>query len=269
MECRLRVMNETAAIETCELIDQHHFAGTLLFEMVLAAPRCAQMVQPGQFVHLALPEQSQHILRRPLSVYQANAKTGTITLLYQTVGQGTQLLSELPAGTQLSLLGPLGRGWQSQEAEKCLLIAGGVGAAPLYLLAQELCSNDAQVDLIIGAATANLLVCEASFSSLLGSQHIHITTDDGSRGFKGFTTELAAKILSERTYDYLAACGPEPMLKSIANIALGSKLRLELSLERRMACGVGACLSCVVDTTTGKKRSCLDGPVFDAEEVCW
>lgn len=262
-------MVDTGAIEICEIVGQRQFPGTSLFEMVLDCPTCALQVQPGQFVHLGLPQPSQHILRRPLSVYQTDIVFGTITLLYQVMGAGTELLSQLGAGTQLDLIGPLGRGWQPQEAQSCLVIGGGVGAAPLFLLVKQLLEKGVEVDLILGAATAKLLVCEASFKALLARRSLFITTDDGSKGFHGFTTELAASRLAESSYDYLAACGPEPMLQAVAKLTADTGIRTELSLERRMACGIGVCLSCVVETTAGKKRSCVDGPVFAAEEVCW
>ena len=240
-----------------------------LVELVLFAPGCATQVQPGQFVHLALPGESAPILRRPLSVYKANRETGSITLLFQVVGEGTRLLSQTRQGTELSILGPLGRGWNPGGAARSLLIGGGVGAAPLFLLACELLAHGAQVDVVLGASSEPFLVCEGSFAQLCGAEHVSVTTDDGSRGLKGFVTQQAAELLALHTYDYVAACGPEPMLKAVVELAAHAGVFSEVSLERRMACGIGACLSCVVDTTSGKKRACADGPVFAGQEVCW
>ena len=241
----------------------------VLCELVLQAPYCATQVQPGQFVHLQLPQLEAHILRRPFSVYKASAKEGTITLFYQVVGEGTQHMSTLEAGAKLSVIGPLGRGWQPLSAQHCLLIGGGVGAAPLYLLACKLASQRVQLDVVLGAACADYLCAEDSFVELLSSKHVHITTDDGSKGYKGFTTQIAAELLAHHHFDYLATCGPEPMQKVVAELAKQAGITCEVSLERRMACGVGACLSCVIATEQGKKRACVDGPVFPAQEVCW
>jgi len=202
-------------------------------------------------------------------VYRVNRSTGLITLLYQVVGEGTRRLSEVKEGEELSLLGPLGRGWQVPTDKRCLLIGGGVGAAPLYLLASELAERGISFDVVLGAATADQLVCESSFKDKLRPSRLHLCTDDGSRGFEGFTTQRASELLEKHAYHYIAACGPEPMQKAVAELAAQAGVACELSLERRMACGVGACLSCVVDTVDGKKRVCVDGPVFSSEEVCW
>jgi len=238
-------------------------------EMVLEAPRIARSVKPGQFVHVALPEGGTHLLRRPLSVYKTSTEAGTITLLFQVVGEGTRLLYELAEGTELSLIGPLGQGWKHAEAQSCLIVGGGVGAAPLFLLAQELVAQGAHIEMVLGAATDDLLVCEHSFTELLGKERMYITTDDGSRGLKGFATDAVSELLKVASFDYLAACGPEPMLRKAVELAGRSGIACEVSLERRMACGIGACLSCAVDTVTGKKRACADGPVFKGKEVCW
>ncbi|MDR2036073.1 MAG: dihydroorotate dehydrogenase electron transfer subunit [Coriobacteriales bacterium] len=254
---------------TATVVSSEARCSGLLYELVLSAPPLAAQVKPGQFVHLALL-QAEHILRRPLSVYQANKDAGTLTLLFQVMGEGTRHLTELTSAQQLQVLGPIGQGWNPPEtAKRALLIGGGVGAAPLYLLAGELNDRGVLTEVILGAATADLLACEASFVTLLTAGQVHITTDDGSRGYKGFTTEVAAQLLAENRYDYVATCGPEPMQRIVAAMTAESGALCEVSLERRMACGIGACLSCVVDTVNGKKRACVDGPVFDAREVCW
>jgi dihydroorotate dehydrogenase electron transfer subunit len=123
------------------------------------------------------------------------------------------------------------------------------------------------IDLIIGAANANTLVFNTDYAKLLPQAGIHICTDDGSAGLKGYTTTAATDLLAKNHYDYIASCGPEPMQAKIAQIAAQFNVPCEVSLERRMACGLGACLSCIVQTTSGQKRACVDGPVFDARQV--
>lgn len=292
------------ALESCTIVAHTHCADTSLGELSLKAPVCASKVLPGQFVHLAMPGLEAHLLRRPFSVYRACAQEGIITLLYQVVGEGTKHIRTLSPGTELDLIGPVGTSWQPGAAKRCLLVGGGVGAAPLYLLAEDLVAQNVSVDMVLGAATAAMLSCERAFIELLssnekaqggeqvnsskqvypatdegefvpsselslGSTHLYTCTDDGSKGFKGFAPARAAELMSTHNYDYIASCGPEPMQKAVAELAASAGVRCQVSLERRMACGIGACLSCVVDTTRGKKRACVDGPVFDAQEVVW
>jgi dihydroorotate dehydrogenase electron transfer subunit len=233
----------------------------------LAAPGIAAAVRPGQFVHVALPEFEAHVLRRPFSVYAADPAAGTIDLVYQVVGEGTRRLSRAAEG-RLSVLGPLGRGFDVPEgASRLLLVGGGLGAAPLHLLAGVLAGDG--IDIVLGAQTATALIGLPDFTALLGPGHVHVTTDDGSAGVQGFTTVLAERLLAAHPYDYVATCGPQPMQKAIARLAAAAGVTCDVSLERRMACGVGVCLSCVVDVTGGRARACVEGPVFRAAEVVW
>jgi dihydroorotate dehydrogenase electron transfer subunit len=210
-----------------------------------------------------------HILRRPFSVYAAEAGNGQIQLLYQTVGQGTSYLTSLSAGTELDLIGPVGRGWQPPtEAQKVLLIGGGLGVAPLYLLTAAF-SADVELHVVMGAQNADMLICRLPYLTYVSTERLHITTDDGSVGLHGFTTTVAKELLAQGGFDYIATCGPEPMQRIIAEMAAEAGVFCEVSLERRMACGLGACLSCRVDTIVGSKRACVDGPVFNATEVIW
>lgn len=260
---------DNASYEEAQVMQNRYYPHAAIGELVLHAPACAQTVQPGQFVHIQLKELEAHILRRPFSVYQADSTAQTITLLYQVVGEGTRHMSELAKDTQMSLLGPVGRGWNPQDARRALLVGGGVGAAPLYLLASALYAQKVEVELVLGAASAKLLVCQKAFEALLGTKRIHITTDDGSRGRCGFATKAVETLLSSASYDYLAVCGPTALEKATVILAQEAKVRAEVSLERRMACGIGACLSCVVTSSEGQKRVCVDGPVFESDEVLW
>lgn len=259
--------------------------GPGLYLMTLSAPTIAQTVQPGQFVHMKLPQAESHILRRPFSVYAADPSTGTIDILYQDKGVGTHYLSSLDVNTgtgyETELIGPVGHGWNPQTSVKhALLVGGGVGAAPLYMLAEKFASEHVSFEVVLGAQTESMHVCAKRYETLLCTSTTcsddipRIATDDGSLGRAGFCTSLVEEALTEaeengNPYDYIAVCGPEPLMKIVAHAAQAHHVACEVSLERRMACGIGACLSCVVNTTTGKKRSCVDGPIFDALEVVW
>jgi dihydroorotate dehydrogenase electron transfer subunit len=261
-------------------ICSHQALSPAIWRLTLAAPGIAAAVRPGQFVHVALPQFETHVLRRPFYVYGADPAEGFIDLVYQALGEGTRRLSQLTAG-HLSVLGPLGHGFAVPEgASRVLLVGGGLGAAPLHLLANSLCHPErsegsiphlagTQVDVVLGAQTASALVGVADFTALAGPGHVHLATDDGSAGVHGFTTAVAERLLAERDYDYVATCGPQPMQQAIARLAAAAGVTCDVSLERRMACGVGVCLSCVVETAGGRPRACVEGPVFRAAEVVW
>jgi dihydroorotate dehydrogenase electron transfer subunit len=252
--------------------------------LVLHAPRIAALVKPGQFVHLRMGELGKQILRRPFSVLEVD-ENGALWILYQAVGEGTRWLYEraskavdenvaeplerFPLG-KMDAIGPVGRGWQvPQDAKRILLVAGGVGLAPLQMLAAACARRGLHTEVVLGAQRAETLLSTKTFVESVTRDNLHICTDDGSAGRKGFTTELARELLEQRDFDYIATCGPEPMQRTVAALAAEKGIACEVSLERRMACGVGACLSCVVNTTAGNKRACVDGPVFDAQEVIW
>jgi len=244
---------------------------TDIYKLRLAARDISRQVQPGQFVQLGLPALEAHILRRPFSVFATDKESGELEIIYQLVGEGTEHLSDIRRGWSLRLLGPLGSGWQVPPGcKRVLLVGGGVGVAPLYLLACELAASR-QVTLLVGARSQEFLL---PLPDLPQAVELLICSDDGSVGRAGLTTVLAAELLANNDavdggYDFVACCGPEPMQKGIAALAATQGLPCQLSLERRMACGLGACLGCVVDTVGGKRRVCLDGPVFDAREVIW
>lgn len=236
------------------------------WEMRISLPEMAPRVKPGQFVHLLISKDSPRILRRPFSVYAVDGDE--LSLLYQVVGAGTREMTTLGVGTELSVIGPIGRGWNPPaDAQNVLLVTGGLGAAPLAMLAEALRAEGVDVTVAMGAPTAVRLVGRERYAS--SSCTIAVATDDGSEGESGFCTGVAGRLIGENAFDYIATCGPEPMQRIVAELANAAGIACEVSLERRMACGVGACLSCVVTTTGGLERACVDGPVFDAERVIW
>ncbi|MBN1193553.1 MAG: dihydroorotate dehydrogenase electron transfer subunit [Coriobacteriia bacterium] len=234
--------------------------------VVLEAPRTAAAIRPGQFVHLRIAEGADFILRRPFSVFRAEG--GRLEILYQVVGRGTRALAEAVPGTVMDVLGPLGHGWEIPEGTThALVVAGGLGAAPMGMLVEELARCGIATTLAQGAPTHSRLLAMDLFEATC--RRTEVATDDGSAGTCGFVTALTPELMAADRPDVVFACGPEPMQRIVAEQAAALGVPCQVSLERLMACGVGACLSCVVSTTGGLKRACVDGPVFDAAEVLW
>ncbi|MBE6472240.1 MAG: dihydroorotate dehydrogenase electron transfer subunit [Coriobacteriaceae bacterium] len=268
-----QLLNEKARIVANEKV------GPRLHLMRLESPQIASSVKPGQFVHMKVPAAESHVLRRPFSVYASDVDRGAVEILYQEVGSLTRIMPSIAEG-DVEMIGPVGNTWAGPERFKegsctrALVVGGGVGAAPLFMLTEQLIGAGCATDVVLGAQTKDALVTLGRYTQLLGSEPA-VATDDGSYGHAGFCTALVEERLREGSladggaYDYLAVCGPEPLMRIVASIAADAGVPCQVSMEKRMACGVGACLSCVVDTTSGKKRSCVDGPIFDANEVVW
>ena len=233
---------------------------------IFRAPRVASSVEPGQFVHLRIAEGTDFILRRPFSVHRASGDA--IEILYQVLGRGTRELAGADRGAEMDLIGPLGTGWQVPDGTAhALVVAGGLGAAPMGMLVERLAGSGVAVTVAQGAPTAERLVARALFET--HARRVAIATDDGSAGHRGFVTALVEGLIADDRPGVVYACGPEPMQRIVATQAAAAGVPCQVSLERLMACGVGACLSCVVSTTDGRKRACVDGPVFDAATVLW
>lgn len=211
-------------------------------------------IKPGSFVNLKL---NQSYLRRPISVCDVNKNS--ITLIYKVVGQGTEELSKMITGN-INILTHLGSGYHLDRAKKSnLLIGGGAGIPPLYLLAKELIKKHKQVTVILGFNQKDEVFYVNEFNKL-GAKVI-VTTLDGSVGYKGLVTDVIKNI----KYDYVYSCGPMVMLKAVYQLCkIG-----EYSLEERMGCGFGACMGCSIMTKQGPKRVCKDGPVFLGEDIIW
>ena len=225
-----------------------------IMEMVLAGDT-SDITRPGQFVNIKL---DGLYLRRPISV--CDAEEGKLTLIYKVVGKGTEQMRDMTEGT-LDILSSLGNGYNtSLSGEKPLLIGGGVGVPPLYMLAKELCKEGKEVSVILGFNTKDEIFYEDEFKNL--GCKVYVTTVDGSYGIKGFVTEA----MKEIDYTHFFTCGPEPMLKAVWN---SSKTSGQLSFEERMGCGFGACMGCSCKTLTGFKRICKDGPIMMKEEILW
>ncbi|MBU5427429.1 dihydroorotate dehydrogenase electron transfer subunit [Tissierella pigra] len=208
---------------------------------------------PGQFYMIRGWEALDPFLSRPISI--ADLNNGKITFLYEVKGRGTHIISKLKKGDKLSILGPLGNGFNINTKGKIALISGGIGIAPMLYLAKSLNIN---VDLYCGFRD------KPYFLETIGQyvDNIFVATDNGVEGHKGFVTEL----FNPMEYDLVYTCGPTPMMKVVMNICKG-KVPLYISMENRMACGIGACLGCTVETIRGIERVCKEGPVFKGEEI--
>jgi dihydroorotate dehydrogenase electron transfer subunit len=242
--------------------------------LALAAPRIAAAARSGQFLAV-LPGGDGFRLRRPFSVHRVGHHgPGTVEFSFAVLGPGTQALGGLREGDVLDVLGPLGRPFRPPPAPaRCLLVGGGYGAAPLFLLSQELRAHGCRVHVLTGAATAQRLFKPAE-SALLGSS-LAVTTDDGSAGIRGLVTDAMPAIVARAAVGQVYACGPMAMLAAVARTAAACGVPCQVAVEEQMACGTGICFSCVVPLLDGgpgltrMARSCTEGPVFDGSSVAW
>ncbi len=225
-----------------------------VYEMRLSGDT-ADITAPGQFVNIKL---GGLFLRRPISV--CDRTEGVLTLVYKVVGRGTEAMSGMTAGERLDILTGLGNGYDTSVAgERPLLLGGGVGVPPLYLLAKTLIAEGKRPYVILGFNTKSEVFYEEQFRAL--GADVTVTTVDGSYGTKGFVTNALPD-----DYTYFYTCGPEPMLKAVWK---STETSGQLSFEERMGCGFGACMGCSCKTLTGNKRICKEGPVMVKEEILW
>jgi dihydroorotate dehydrogenase electron transfer subunit len=273
------------------------------FRLQFLSLEIAGQAKPGQFLHVRIAPGWEPFLRRPFSVQTVDRENGTVCLFYRAVGRGTRMLAKKKKGDFLDVIGPLGRGFTlPAPGQRVVLVAGGMGIAPLFFLFQELAGLDNLVFVLIGARTGKelLLVEEVrelgkrlaqgrqtffpedasadffKFSPPVWETGVLVATDDGSNGYQGPVTDLLARLLAGQKVDLVYACGPPAMLKVAGALLDKYGVEGEFSLEERMGCGVGACLSCVCKTKkagTGQdfsyRRVCFEGPVFRACEIVW
>ena len=216
------------------------------------------IVCSGEFVEIAIDGK---FLRRPISVHDVDWET--FSIVYKVVGEGTAAMSRMLPGDSLNALTGLGTGFSIDSCQsKALLLGGGVGTAPLYQLAKELCSQQKEVTVVLGFNKASEVMLVEDFESF--GAKVYVATLDGSVGTKGFVTDVVK--LRNISYDYFYACGPMPMLRAVCETVRG---RGEVSLEERMGCGAGFCYCCSIQTVNGPRRVCKDGPVFRKEDLIW
>lgn len=252
-------------IEAPILFNKKIIEGYYLME--LYAPQISQEAKPGQFIHLRCTQQYDPLLRRPFSIYKAEDET--LQVLYKVVGKGTYLLSEKIKGEKIDILGPLGRGFETNlnSSQEVILIGGGIGIAPLYFLSTRL--SKFPLTVFLGVKTKNKILCKREFTSQ--GFEVKIATDDGSKGFKGLVSDFFFSYFFSLSSSLGAvyACGPLPMLKKISEFSLKHNIFCQVSLEQRMGCGIGACQGCVIKGKDKYLRVCKEGPVFKAGEIDW
>lgn len=225
-----------------------------VYEMILTGDT-SDITACGQFINIKL---DGLYLRRPISV--CDKSDDTVTIVYKVVGVGTKQMSKMTKGEKLDVLTGLGNGYDlTLSGDKPLLLGGGVGVPPLYMLAKKLKEQGKAVEVVLGFNTESEIFYEQQFKDL--GCNVTVTTADGSYGVKGFVTDAYPA-----DYSYFYTCGPEPMLKAIYKTA---KTEGQMSFEERMGCGFGACMGCSCKTITGYKRICKDGPVMKKEEILW
>lgn len=249
-----------------QITDEH-------FQITFDCPFIANNILPGQFIQIRLARNlTDPLLCRPFAVYKKNGDL--IDVLFKVVGKGTQFLSQKSINDDLEITGPLGSGFPLEEDfDTAILIAGGMGVAGLFLLAERL--RHKNVIMLIGACSQDKIIGIDDLNEI--GITAQITTDDGSCGYKGMVTDLFKDVLADRNdlaKSKIFSCGPMPMLKEVAKIAKRENIPAYVSLEQRMACGVGACMGCACEVISpeGKiqyKMVCKDGPVFNAKEILW
>ena len=225
-------------------------------------------MKPGQFAELKIEGSPSTYLRRPISINYVDHEHNELWLLIQMVGDGTRKLGELKKGDSLNMVLPLGNGFgmpdDNDKQKKLLLVGGGVGLAPMLMLGAELKNAGYSPIYLIGARNKAALLEMDEFKKI-GA--VYTTTEDGSDGEKGFVTNHS--LLQKEKFDKIYVCGPTPMMKAVASYAKQSGTECEVSLENKMACGLGACLCCVTETKEGNKCVCSEGPVFNINELTW
>ncbi len=253
------------------------------WRMRILAPGFATAASPGQFV-MFRPEQAlPTMLRRPFGIFRTGCLPPEcaglppreyMEILYKVVGQGTRIMSELHVGDRVELLGPLGHGFSVSTTDSAkLLVGGGIGLVPLFMLAEALISQGHHVRLLMGGRTREDILAVTEFERL--GVETYVSTDDGSLGEEGLVTKVLERKLAKYPCAVVYACGPTPMLAAVEKICADRKVPLQISLEAHMACGVGACLGCVVkgaghsDQQPNYLCTCKEGPVFAADQLDW
>lgn len=224
-------------------------------------------MKPGQFAQLRVDGSATTFLRRPISIHYVDYTTNQLWFLVQTVGDGTHALARLTLGSMLNVMLPLGNGFTMPQdaSEQILLVGGGVGCAPLLNMGKAMSEMGCRPTFLIGARSKSDLLQLDLFAQY---GDVYVTTEDGSYGEKGFVTQHSL-LADKKRFQRISTCGPKPMMMAVARYAREAGIACEVSLENKMACGVGACLCCVEDTQEGHKCVCTDGPVFDICDLKW
>jgi len=251
------------------------------YKLSFEIPGAMGSICAGQFLEIRVANGTDPLLRRPFGFHRITkkGKAKIVEVLYEVVGKGTEILAHKGPGEFMDVIGPLGNGFEYKDSaasnQQAIIVAGGIGVAPLMMLAEELKGLKAIV--LLGANSKNRVLCEREFKKI--GCGVKVATDDGSKGHKGFVTDLLRTLpttndqrlttINDQRPATIYACGPNPMLKAVSQIAIKNNIKCQVLLEEYMACGLGVCMGCAIMTKTGYKMVCKDGPVLNAEEIQW
>lgn len=251
-------------IENLKIIEIKRLNQDFFILELIAEDKMPEML-PGQFVQVKVEGSPETFLRRPISIHNVDYGKNTLKLLIQQAGKGTTALSKLNNGDVLNIIYPLGNSFSMpSNGGRSLLVGGGCGIAPLLFLGSYLKSNGYTLDILLGFRNMDRII---EYDEYMKLGKVFLTTEDGSMGEKGFVTDHS--LFLSNSYDMIYCCGPESMMKAIALFSKKNRITCEVSLENLMACGIGACLCCVVETRKGNLCTCVDGPVFNINELKW
>lgn len=243
-----------------------------IFKFSVKAPSIVKEAKPGNFIEIRVTDQLDPFLRRPISIYNLDRENGILEFIFQVKGKGTELLAKREEGKTIDIIGPIGYGtFKYDDYENIAIIGGGIGVFPLYELAKCAKADHKNVTTYLGFRNKDFVVLEEEFRKV--SNELVLTTDDGSYAEKGFAINYLEKDIEAGKVDAIYACGPLPMLKAVQKLAIEKEIPCQISLEEKMACGLGVCLGCAVKTAKSPKDApeywhvCKAGPVFNAKDV--
>lgn len=243
-----------------------------IFKFSVQADEILKTAKPGNFIEIKVNDDIEPFLRRPISIHNMDRENGILEFIFQEKGKGTKILSARKEGELIDIIGPLGFGtFKYSSFENLAIIGGGIGVFPLYELAKCANAENKNVNTYLGFRNKDLVVLEDEFRKV--SDNLILTTDDGSYAQKGFAIDFLKKDIEEGKIDSIYACGPLPMLRAVRELAIEKNIPCQISLEEKMACGLGVCLGCAVKTATSPKEApeywhvCKAGPVFQAKDV--
>lgn len=243
-----------------------------IFKFSVKAPNIVEKSKPGNFIEIRVSEQTEPFLRRPISIYNLDRENGVLEFIFQVKGKGTEILAKRNIGDLIDIIGPIGHGtFKYEKYQNLAIIGGGIGVFPLYELAKCAQKDNKNVNTYLGYRNKDYVVLENEFKNV--SDKLVITTDDGSYSEKGFAINYLEKDIDDGKIDSIFACGPLPMLKAVQKLSIEKNIPCQISLEEKMACGLGVCLGCAVKTSASSKENpeywhvCKAGPVFNAKDV--
>lgn len=243
-----------------------------VYKFSLKAENIVKQAKPGNFVEIRITDQTEPFLRRPISIHNLDRENGILEIIFQIKGKGTELLARKQVGEKVDVIGPLGYGtFKLENYKKIAVIGGGIGIFPLYELLKQAKENGVETGVYLSFRNKDLVMLEKEFGEI--TSNLNISTDDGSYKNKGFAIDFLKKDMEKEKYECIYACGPTPMLRAVKNYAVENNINCQVSLEEKMACGLGVCLGCAVKTAVSPKEApeyfhvCKAGPVFNCNDV--